>query len=83
MNDYVGDRREMNQESPDFVITIKDGKFAWNSSESTLDNINAKFEPGKLYAIVGPVGSGKSSLLNAIAGQMQCKSGNVLVHVSK
>jgi ABC-type multidrug transport system fused ATPase/permease subunit len=30
----------------------------------TLDNINMTFEEGKSYAIVGPSGSGKSSVLS-------------------
>lgn len=35
----------------------------WTPTTPTLENINLKIPPGILCAIVGPVGSGKSSLL--------------------
>ena len=35
-----------------------------NKSLKVLNNINFKFESGKVYSIMGPSGSGKSTLLN-------------------
>ena len=32
-----------------------------------LNNINFKFNKGKIYSLVGPSGSGKSTLLNLIS----------------
>ncbi|KAI9339971.1 P-loop containing nucleoside triphosphate hydrolase protein [Obelidium mucronatum] len=42
-----------------------------------LRNINLNVPKGSLVAIVGAVGSGKSSLLNAIVGEMKKTSGSV------
>ncbi len=36
-------------------------------SLKVLNNINFKFEAGKIYSIVGPSGSGKSTLLNLLS----------------
>ena len=46
----------------------------------TLTNINLEFKQGKLAAIVGRVGQGKSSLLNAIIGDMYKHKGSVRIH---
>ncbi|KAJ3394478.1 hypothetical protein HDU92_006863 [Lobulomyces angularis] len=44
-----------------------------------LRNINFKIKHGSLVAIVGRVGSGKSSLLNALIGEMKKISGDVKI----
>lgn len=44
---------------------------------SILRDINVSFEAGKLSAVVGYVGSGKSSLFHAILGEMRKVSGGV------
>ncbi|KAJ3391487.1 hypothetical protein HDU84_005862 [Entophlyctis sp. JEL0112] len=43
---------------------------AATGNTSTLSNINLRVAEGKLVAIVGAVGSGKSSLLSALLGEM-------------
>ncbi|KAG0275987.1 hypothetical protein BGZ95_008143 [Linnemannia exigua] len=45
-----------------------------------LRNINLEFKQGELAAIVGRVGQGKSSLLNAIIGDMYKRRGSVRLH---
>ncbi len=42
-------------------------KYKKNKSLKVLNNINFKFESGKIYSIVGPSGSGKSTLLNLLS----------------
>ncbi len=42
------------------------------------DNMNFKLEQGKTHVIIGPNGTGKSSLLKALFGDIQPQSGEVL-----
>ena len=45
----------------------------------TLSNININIKPGSFVAIVGAVGSGKSSILNSILGNMELLKGTISV----
>jgi ABC-type multidrug transport system fused ATPase/permease subunit len=44
-----------------------------------LNNINLRVPKGSLIAVVGPVGSGKSSLLAAIFGEMEQHTGSLVL----
>ncbi len=44
-----------------------------------LHNVQLKLPRGKLIAVVGPIGSGKSSLLNALVGEMRCSKGSKVI----
>jgi len=47
------------------------------SKRNTLEDINVSMKSGKLTGVVGRVGSGKSSLVSAILGEMQKMEGEV------
>ena len=54
------------------AVKITNGSFKWNSNdeESNLKDINLNVEKNSLVAVVGAVGSGKSSLMSAILGKL-------------
>ncbi|XP_066266498.1 ATP-binding cassette sub-family C member 4-like [Branchiostoma lanceolatum] len=54
-------------------------KWEGDSDQLTLKNINLKLRPGQLLAVIGPVGSGKSSLLSAMLEELPVMSGEVKV----
>lgn len=60
-------------------IVIENGEFSWDGYDgpSLLSDINVSVKSGSLVAVVGSVGSGKSSFLSAILGEMYKKSGVV------
>ncbi|XKL66876.1 hypothetical protein PGB90_010296 [Kerria lacca] len=60
-------------------LIIENGTFSWEGYDSSpiLNNINVKINSGNLVAVVGPVGSGKSSLISAFLGEMYKHSGFV------
>ncbi len=45
-----------------------------------LDNINLKFEKGKIYGLIGRNGSGKSMLFKALCGLIKATEGKVIVN---
>ncbi|KAI4307895.1 hypothetical protein L6164_031022 [Bauhinia variegata] len=63
--------------SSDMAIEVVDGNFSWDlsSSDTTLKNINLKVFQGMKVAVCGTVGSGKSSLLSCILGEVPKISG--------
>ncbi|XP_077998555.1 ATP-binding cassette sub-family C member 9-like [Glandiceps talaboti] len=65
--------------SDHIALKVTSGNFAWESdaSQPTLKNINLQVPLGALYMVIGKVGSGKSSLLSAILGEMTTISGRV------
>ncbi|XP_049538576.1 multidrug resistance-associated protein 1 isoform X1 [Anopheles darlingi] len=58
-------------------LLIENGVFSWGDEETTLKNINVRVERNQIVAVVGTVGSGKSSLLSAFLGEMDKVSGRV------
>ncbi|XP_019082507.1 PREDICTED: ABC transporter C family member 9-like [Camelina sativa] len=62
-------------------IEIENGAFSWEPEPSrpTLDEIELKVKRGMKVAVCGAVGSGKSSLLSSILGEIQKLKGTVRV----
>ncbi|XP_027165594.1 ABC transporter C family member 4-like [Coffea eugenioides] len=63
------------------ALQVKDGTFSWEDegAEQVLKDVNFQIKKGELAAIVGTVGSGKSSLLAAVLGELKKISGKVRV----
>ncbi|XP_068898237.1 multidrug resistance-associated protein 1 isoform X2 [Tenebrio molitor] len=57
-------------------LVIENGTFSWDDDQ-VLKNINIRLEKNSLSAVVGTVGSGKSSLISAFLGEMEKISGRV------
>ena len=68
-------------QSQSVAASISNGTFTWDydNSEHTLKDVNIKIERGSLTAVVGNVGSGKSSLLSALLGDMGKLQGDIQV----
>lgn len=64
------------------AIIIDNGFAKWNRllNDNTLINLNLNIKHGSLVAIVGPVGSGKSSLLHAILKELPLTEGRLLIN---
>ncbi|KAJ2025882.1 hypothetical protein IWW57_003224, partial [Coemansia sp. S610] len=60
------------------TIRIANGSFTWSPSEPVLSIPELCVEQGRLIAVVGRVGAGKSSLLLALIGEMRQTGGQFL-----
>ncbi|XP_014276421.1 multidrug resistance-associated protein 1 isoform X1 [Halyomorpha halys] len=59
-------------------LLMENGTFSWSAGEEPiLHDLSLRVKPGSLVAVVGAVGSGKSSLLSAFLGEMYKQSGKV------
>ncbi|KAK2141179.1 hypothetical protein LSH36_1142g00052 [Paralvinella palmiformis] len=64
----------------DYSVIIRHGNFSWSKHEApVLKNIELLVPRGSITAIVGTVGSGKSSLLSACLGELLIIGGTVNV----
>ncbi|XP_062499702.1 multidrug resistance-associated protein 1-like [Corticium candelabrum] len=65
------------------VITVSSGSFSWEKNDQLiLQRVNLHVSNSTLVAIVGQVGSGKSSLLSALLGEMEKENGHVTMRGS-
>ncbi|KAM8706128.1 hypothetical protein ACLKA7_010417 [Drosophila subpalustris] len=55
-------------------------KWSTEATGYTLDNIILKLERGQLVAVIGPVGAGKSSLIQSILGELPPDKGSLKVN---
>ncbi|KAF4625390.1 hypothetical protein G7Y89_g12777 [Cudoniella acicularis] len=65
-------------------LSIRDGTFSWDrhSDRTALEDIHFSASKGELSCIVGRVGAGKSSFLQALLGDLWKIKGQVVVHGS-
>ncbi|XP_062604374.1 uncharacterized protein LOC134266152 [Saccostrea cucullata] len=69
----------MKTRSNDAILTFTD--ICLTLKEKTiLTNINGKAKSGQILAIMGPTGSGKTSLLNVLAGNLTLTSGTITLN---
>lgn len=60
------------------VIQLKNLNIGFNSV--LINDINLNLKPGKIVALLGKNGSGKSCFLKTIANLIPCKSGEILIN---
>ncbi|XP_055636687.1 multidrug resistance-associated protein 1-like isoform X2 [Toxorhynchites rutilus septentrionalis] len=77
MNSEEMDPNNVTHEKSENAVAIRDGTFSWGDEAATLKNINLTLRKGQLVAVVGSVGTGKSSLISALLGEMEKIRGSV------
>jgi ABC-type multidrug transport system fused ATPase/permease subunit len=74
---------ESDAENTEIAVSLKDNvTLGWDKLTPTLSNLNLDIRKGKLIAVVGKVGAGKSSLLSGLLGEMHklTNDGKIMVN---
>ena len=79
-NEIVDKKDTANLNLSNCEIKFIECNFQYNKSENLiLKNLNMKISGGKMTALVGHSGAGKSSILNLIPRFYDCKSGDITI----
>ena len=63
------------------LMKIDNMSFAYNTGgRKILEHVNAEFEEGKIYALVGRSGAGKTTLLSLLAALTSPSEGSIYVN---
>uniref|UniRef100_A0A182PE47 Uncharacterized protein n=1 Tax=Anopheles epiroticus TaxID=199890 RepID=A0A182PE47_9DIPT len=63
------------------AIELQNVTASWEeTTEKTLKDISVKIGTGKLLAVIGPVGAGKSSLLQMLLGELPIQNGTATIN---
>lgn len=72
---------DKNIEKDEVLLVIQNASYRYSDAEENeyaLKNINYDFKQGKLYAIRGRSGTGKTTLLSLISGLERCTEGKII-----
>ena len=75
----INDKGQIEQNSFSGQIEFKNVNFSYIKNQKVLENISFKINPSETFAIVGPTGSGKTTITNLITKFYELDSGNILL----
>ncbi len=75
----IVDLRTMNRQADDKSIAVDALRLRWTPDRDVLAGVSFQVPAGGLVALVGPVGSGKSSLVAALLAELEMAAGSVRV----
>ena len=60
-------------------VEFRNVSFSYGDGREVISDVSFRIEPGQTFAIIGPTGSGKTSLVNLIPRMYEATSGSVMV----
>ena len=75
----ISDYGRLKEKSFKGLIEFNNVNFSYLVNQQVLNNISFKINPGESFAIVGPTGSGKTTITNLITKFYEVDTGNILI----
>ena len=75
----ISDNGRLKDTSFKGLIEFNNVNFSYLVNQQVLNNISFKINPGESFAIVGPTGSGKTTITNLITKFYEVDTGNILI----
>jgi len=75
----ITDNGKIEQSSFSGLIEFQNVSFSYIKNQLVINEISFKINPGETMAIVGPTGSGKTTITNLITKFYEIDSGNILI----
>ena len=75
----ISDNGRLKDKSFKGLIEFNNVNFSYLVNQQVLNNISFKINPGESFAIVGPTGSGKTTITNLITKFYEVDNGNILI----
>ena len=75
----ISDNGRLKEKSFKGLIEFNNVNFSYLDNQQVLNNISFKINPGESFAIVGPTGSGKTTITNLITKFYEVDTGNILI----
>ena len=62
------------------ILKLENVSYRYNGTKkNVLQNLNYKFEEGKIYSIIGPSGAGKTTLLSLLSCLTKPTEGDIYI----
>ena len=78
-NSHITDTGNLKESSLDGSIEFKNVDFSYVNNQKVLNDISFKILPGQTFAIVGPTGSGKTTITKLITKFYEISTGKILI----